>query len=87
MQSLNVKIPDIQPKATEYIGDMIKMIEKLIKNKCAYIEKNHVMFDVESYEHYGKLSRRSMQEQLDGARIEIGEYKRNARDFVLWEAQ
>ncbi len=85
MQSLNVKIPDIQPKATEYIGDMIKMIEKLIKNKCAYIEENHVMFDVESYEHYGKLSRRSMQEQLDGARIEIGEYKRNARDFVLWK--
>ncbi len=85
MLSLNVNLPDIQPKATEYIKDMIIMIEKLIKNKCAYVEKNHVMFDVESYKHYGKLSRRSIQEQLDGARIEIGEYKRNARDFVLWK--
>ncbi len=85
MLSLNVNLPNLQPKATEHIKDMIIMIEKLIKNKCAYIENNHVMFDVESYKHYGNLSRRSMQEQLDGARIEVGDYKRNARDFILWK--
>ena len=85
MSSLNVSTPDIQPKATDHIDDMILMIEKLIKNKCAYVMNNHVMFKVESYKHYGKLSRRTLEEQLEGSRIEIADFKKNARDFILWK--
>ena len=85
MSSLNVGPPDIQPKATDHIDDMILMIEKLIKNECAYVMNNHVMFKVESYKHYGKLSRRTLEEQLEGSRIEIADFKQNARDFILWK--
>ena len=85
MLSLNVGPPDIQPKATDHIDDMILMIEKLIKNGCAYVMNNHVMFKVESYKHYGKLSRRTLEEQLEGSRIEIADFKQNARDFILWK--
>ena len=85
MSSLNVSTPDIQPKATDHIDDMILMIEKLIKNECAYVINNHVMFKVESYKHYGKLSRRTLEEQLEGSRIEIADFKQNARDFILWK--
>ncbi len=85
MLSLGVMLPDIQPKATDYINEIIIMIEKLIKNKCAYLDNNHVMFDVESYKHYGKLSRRSIEDQIEGARVEISKFKKNARDFILWK--
>jgi len=85
MLALNVGPPDIQPKATDHIDDMILMIEKLIKNECAYVMNNHVMFKVESYKHYGKLSRRTLEEQLEGSRIEIADFKQNARDFILWK--
>ena len=85
MSLLNVSPPDIQPKATDHIDDMILMIEKLIKNECAYVMNNHVMFKVESYKHYGKLSRRTLEEQLEGSRIEIADFKQNARDFILWK--
>ena len=74
MLSLGVMLPDIQPKATDYINEIIIMIEKLIKNKCAYLDNNHVMFDVESYKHYGKLSRRSIEDQIEGARVETVSY-------------
>ena len=67
--------PDIQPKATEYISQMIEMIEKLIANDCAYISEKHVLFDVKKYIHYGCLSRRSKKEQIAGSRIEIAKYK------------
>ncbi len=85
MLSLGVMLPDIQPKATDYINEIIIMIEKLIKNKCAYLDNNHVMFDVESYKHYGKLSRRSIEDQIEGARVEVSKFKKNARDFILWK--
>ena len=85
MSALGVNLPDIQPRATDHIDDMILMIEKLIKNECAYVMNNHVMFKVESYKHYGKLSRRTLQEQLEGSRIEIADFKQNARDFILWK--
>ena len=85
MLSLNVMLPDIQPKATDYINEMIIMIEKLIENECAYVINNHVMFNVESYKYYGKLSRRSIADQIDGARVEVSDDKKNARDFILWK--
>ena len=85
MSSIGVKRPDIQPKATEYISQMIEMIEKLIENDCAYVSEKHVLFDVKKYIHYGCLSRRSKKEQIAGSRIEIAKYKRNPEDFVLWK--
>ena len=61
------------------------MIIKLIENECAYVSNNHVLFDVNSFEHYGKLSRRSLDEQIAGARVEVADYKKNPRDFILWK--
>ncbi len=85
MLSLNVKLPDIQPKASEHINEMILMIEEIISKGCAYLAKDHVIFKVESYKHYGKLSGRSIEEQIAGSRVEVADYKKNPRDFVLWK--
>ena len=85
MSSLNVDQPDLQPRATQFIEEMLKMIIKLIENECAYVSNNHVLFDVNSFEHYGKLSRRSLDEQIAGARVEVADYKKNPRDFILWK--
>ena len=85
MKMIGVKKPDFQPKATEHIKEMIEMISRLLKNDCAYIEDNHVLFDVSKYEHYGCLSKRTKEEQIAGNRIEVGEYKKNFEDFVLWK--
>ena len=73
---LGVKPPDIQPKATDHINEMILMIEKLIKNKCAYLSDKNVLFDVSKYKYYGTLSRRSKTEQIAGSRIEVAKYKK-----------
>ena len=85
MKMIGVKKPDFQPKATEHIKEMIEMISRLLKNDCAYIEDNHVLFDVSKYEHYGCLSKRTKEEQIAGNRIDVGEYKKNSEDFVLWK--
>ena len=85
MEMLGVKPPDIQPKATDHINEMILMIEKLIKNKCAYLSDKNVLFDVSKYKYYGTLSRRSKTEQIAGSRIEVAKYKKNPEDFILWK--
>ena len=85
MLELNVRLPDIQPKATEYIKEMIIMIEKLVQNQSAYISNDHVIFNVKKYKHYGVLSRRTKDEQIAGSRIEVADYKKNPEDFVLWK--
>ncbi len=85
MDDLNVKKPDLQPKATDCIQDMIDMIQKLLDNKCAYKANDHILFAVETYKYYGKLSGRSIKEQIAGARVEIADFKKNPRDFVLWK--
>ncbi len=85
MNDLNVKTPDLQPKATECIQDMINMIQKLLDNGCAYKANEHILFAVETYKFYGKLSGRSVEEQIAGARVEIADFKKNPRDFVLWK--
>ena len=85
MKMIGVKKPDFQPKATEHIKEMIEMISRLLKNDCAYIEDNHVLFDVSKYEHYGCLSKRTKDQQIAGNRIDVGEYKKNSEDFVLWK--
>ena len=85
MKRIGVNKPDFQPKATEHIQEMIEMINRLLENNCAYIEDNHVLFDVSKYEHYGCLSKRTKEEQIAGNRIDVGEYKKNSEDFVLWK--
>lgn len=85
LDALNVLRPTIEPKATQNIPEMIAMIVDLIKNGHAYESQGHVLFDVNSYENYGELSRRSLDEMLAGARVEVASYKKNPLDFVLWK--
>ena len=77
--------PDIEPRATEHIAEMIAMNETLIQKGHAYAADGHVLFDVTSYGNYGKLSRKNQDDLIAGARVEIAPYKRNASDFVLWK--
>ncbi len=77
--------PDIEPAATAHIPHMIAMIQRLIDNGHAYAAEGHVLFAVDSFPEYGKLSRRDTDEMLAGARVEVAPYKRNAGDFVLWK--
>ncbi|PLS22242.1 cysteine--tRNA ligase [Neptunicoccus cionae] len=77
--------PDHAPRATEYIPEMITMIEGLIDAGHAYAAEGHVLFAVESYKNYGSLSGRSVDDMIAGARVEVAPYKRNPMDFVLWK--
>ena len=85
MVKLNVLAPNYRPRATEYIADMIKLVEKLLENGHAYIAEKQVLFDVNSMPNYGFLSGRSMKEMLAGARVEVADYKKNPADFILWK--
>lgn len=85
MAKLNVLSPNYRPRATEYINEMISLVEKLLEQKHAYLSENQVLFDVDSMPSYGTLSGRSMKEMLAGARIEVAEYKKNPADFILWK--
>ncbi|WP_092644384.1 cysteine--tRNA ligase [Jannaschia faecimaris] len=77
--------PDFEPRATEYIGEMVEMIEGLIASGHAYAAEGHVLFSVASYDGYGKLSGRSVDDMIAGARVEVAPYKRDPMDFVLWK--
>jgi cysteinyl-tRNA synthetase len=83
--SLNTLIPDHEPLATNHIEDMVKIIEKLIAKNHAYVRDSHVLFAVDSYHDYGKLSRRNLDQMIAGSRVEIASYKNNPLDFVLWK--
>ena len=85
MAKLNVLMPDIQPKATEYISEMIDLIEDLISKDFAYEEEGHVLFHVPNYSNYGKLSKRNRDEQIAGSRVEIAPFKKDPSDFILWK--
>ena len=85
MAKLNVLAPDIQPKATEYISEMIELIIELIEKDFAYEKEGHVLFHVPSYSNYGKLSKRNKEEQIAGSRVEIAPFKKDPADFVLWK--
>ncbi len=85
MRSLGALDPDEMPRATEHIGDMVAMIEDLVARGHAYEAEGHVLFAVESYADYGKLSGRSVDDMIAGARVEVAPYKRNPMDFVLWK--
>lgn len=85
MKKLGNLEPNYRPRATEYINEMIALVELLLENGHAYETHNHVLFDVDSMKNYGYLSGRSMKEMLAGARIEVADYKKNPADFVLWK--
>lgn len=85
MGSLGVLPPDLEPKATDHIGQMISMMERLIAQGNAYEAEGHVLFHVPSYDGYGRLSRRAQDEMEAGARVEVAPYKKDASDFVLWK--
>ena len=85
MARLNCEPPTIEPFATEHIPEMLDMIGVLIKKGFAYVSEGHVLFSVSSMPNYGKLSGKSLQDLAIGARVQIGEYKRDANDFVLWK--
>jgi cysteinyl-tRNA synthetase len=75
----------IEPFATQHIPDMLAMIAALIETGHAYVAEGHVLFHVPSFADYGRLSRRSREEMIDGARVEVAPYKRDPADFVLWK--
>ncbi|HEX5278471.1 MAG TPA: cysteine--tRNA ligase [Micropepsaceae bacterium] len=77
--------PTHEPRATEYIPSMVAMIRRLIDAGHAYAAEGHVLFDVSSKQDYGKLARRSLDEMIAGARVEVAPYKKNPMDFVLWK--
>ena len=85
MNSLGVIRPDYQPRATDHIPDMIKLVEKMIKNGTAYESEGHVLFNVPSYSNYGALSGRDFDDQIAGSRVEVASFKKNPSDFVLWK--
>ncbi len=86
MDSLRVRRPNIIPKATRHMEEIIALIEKLIENGYAYESGGDVYFSVEKFKDYGKLSHRNIDDMLAGARIEISEKKKNPLDFALWKA-
>ncbi|MYM54134.1 cysteine--tRNA ligase [Thalassovita mangrovi] len=85
MGALGALEPTHMPRATAYIGAMIAMIEDLIAKGHAYAAEGHVLFAVDSYKEYGRLSGRSVDDMIAGARVEVAPYKRNPMDFVLWK--
>jgi cysteinyl-tRNA synthetase len=85
MKALGNLEPTQMPRATQHIGDMIAMIEDLIARGHAYEAEGHVLFAVDSYADYGKLSGRSVDDMIAGARVEVAPYKKNPMDFVLWK--
>src|SRR3984885_9834379 len=85
MSALNALPPDIEPRATQHIPQMITMIETLITKGHAYAAEGHVLFNVPSMKDYGHLSRRSRDELIAGARVDVAPYKKDSADFVLWK--
>jgi cysteinyl-tRNA synthetase len=77
--------PTVEPRATEHIAQMKELIERLVTHGCAYVAEDNVLFHVASMQDYGKLSRRSLDEMLAGARVEVAPYKKDPMDFVLWK--
>ncbi|HEX9854464.1 MAG TPA: cysteine--tRNA ligase [Acidimicrobiia bacterium] len=85
-RSLRVLAPTIEPRATEHVPEMVDLIDRLIAAGHAYESGGDVYFSVRSYPDYGKLSGRNVDELRSGARVELGELKRDPLDFALWKA-
>ena len=85
MSSLDIMDPTYQPKVTDNMPAIIKTISTILKNGSAYVSEGHVIFDTNKYKNYGELSKRSLDDMIDGARVDIASYKKSPRDFVLWK--
>ncbi len=85
MAALGTASPDHEPRATEFVDQMVAMIEGLIEKGHAYAAEGHVLFRVRSYENYGALSGRSVDDMIAGARVEVAPFKEEPMDFVLWK--
>ena len=83
--ALSVLPPNAQPRATQHIAEMLAMIDSLIVKGFAYEAQGHVLFHVPADPAYGSLSKRSLADMLDGARVEAAPYKKDPKDFVLWK--
>lgn len=82
---LNALPPDVEPRATGHIAEMIDLVKRLVDRGYAYEAEGHVLFAVSKMASYGRLSGRSMDEMIAGARVEVAPYKKEAADFVLWK--
>ncbi|MCX5811639.1 MAG: cysteine--tRNA ligase [Proteobacteria bacterium] len=86
MDALNILRPTHEPKATDHIDEMVVLVETLLKKGYAYNTNGDIYFSVESFKSYGALSKRTLEEMVAGARVEVDERKRNPLDFALWKA-
>jgi len=86
MDALNILRPTYEPRATDHIDDMIILVETLLRKGYAYNTNGDIYFSVESFKSYGALSKRTLEEMIAGARVEVDERKRNPLDFALWKA-
>ena len=84
-RSLFALKPDYEPRATDHIQEMLKLIKTLMNNGNAYLANGHVLFSVSSMPGYGNLSGMNLNEMVDGARVEVAQYKKEPADFVLWK--
>jgi cysteinyl-tRNA synthetase len=85
LKKLNIGIPEITPKATEHITEMIEFVKGLIQKGFAYETRDGIYFDISKFPQYGVLSKADIEEQLAGARVDVNEDKKNAADFALWK--
>jgi cysteinyl-tRNA synthetase len=85
MAAIGAGLPTIEPRATDHIEQMLDMIQRLLDAGHAYQAEGHVLFDIESFDHYGDLSGRDMREMEAGSRVEIAPFKKHPGDFVLWK--
>ena len=85
IKALGVNEPDVEPRATDHVPQMIEMITKLLSASHAYVRDEHVLFSVDSFPDYGQLSNRKQEDLISGSRVEIATYKNNPNDFVLWK--
>jgi cysteinyl-tRNA synthetase len=85
MGALNAMQPTREPRATEFVPQMVALMETLVAKGFAYAAQGHVLFHVPAMQDYGQLSRRSLDDMIAGARVEVAPYKKNPADFVLWK--
>src|SRR3989440_2537868 len=85
VRALGCLPPTVEPRATQHIDEMKRLIERLVASGNAYVAEEHVLFDVPSMPEYGQLSKRPLDEMIAGARVDVAPYKRNPTDFVLWK--
>lgn len=85
LESLNCLKPTFEPKATEYIPQIIEMVNKLVYNGYAYESEGEYLFSIKEYKKYGSLSKKKLEDLIAGSRIEVKSHKKNPEDFVLWK--